>query len=84
MGIGPSKNDVDAALVAAAHARCLDIHPYTVNASEEMRDLIDLGVDGMFTNFPAVLDDVLGREAVRGKRAAKTAAGAHADCAAGA
>ncbi|MEJ7873470.1 MAG: glycerophosphodiester phosphodiesterase, partial [Rubrobacteraceae bacterium] len=52
VGIGPSKNDVDAALVEAAHARCLDIHPYTVNETPEMEQLIALGVDGMFTNFP--------------------------------
>ena len=83
VGIGPSKTDVDAALVEAAHERCLDIHPYTVNESAEMRDLIDLGVDGMFTNFPARLDDVLGRDAVGGKHAAKRAADAHADCVAG-
>ncbi|MDQ3608896.1 MAG: glycerophosphodiester phosphodiesterase [Actinomycetota bacterium] len=83
VGIGPSKNDVDAALVEAAHERCLDIHPYTVNDSEEMRDLIDVGVDGMFTNFPARLDEVLGRDAVGGKHAAKRAADAHAGCVAG-
>ncbi|MEJ7825466.1 MAG: glycerophosphodiester phosphodiesterase [Solirubrobacteraceae bacterium] len=83
VGIGPSKADVDAALVEAAHARCLDIHPYTVNESAEMRALIDLGIDGMFTNFPARLDEVLGRDAVGGKHAAKRAADAHAACVAG-
>ncbi len=83
VGIGLSKSDVDAALVEAAHERCLDIHPYTVNESAEMRALIDLGVDGMFTNFPARLDEVLGRDAVGGKHAAKRAADAHADCVAG-
>lgn len=83
VGIGPSKNDVDATLVDAAHERCLDIHPYTVNESGEMGALIDLGVDGMFTNFPGRLDELLGREAVGGKHAAKRAADAHADCVAG-
>lgn len=83
VGIGLSKSDVDAALVEAAHERCLDIHPYTVNESAEMRALIDLGVDGMFTNFPARLDGVLGRDAVGGKHAAKRAADAHAACVAG-
>jgi glycerophosphoryl diester phosphodiesterase len=83
VGIGLSKSDVDAALVEAAHERCLDIHPYTVNESAEMRALIDLGVDGMFTNFPARLDDVLGKDAVGGKHAAKRAADAQADCVAG-
>ena len=62
VGIGPSKSDVDAALVEAAHARCLDIHPYTVNETAEMEDLIALGVDGMFTNFPDRLEAVLGKK----------------------
>ena len=31
VGIGPSKTDVDADLVEAAHALCLYVHPYTVN-----------------------------------------------------
>jgi glycerophosphoryl diester phosphodiesterase len=51
MGIGPAKGSVDSALVAAAHARCLVVHPYTVNDSSEMASLIAMGVDGMFTNF---------------------------------
>ena len=42
-------------LVSEANARSLDIHPYTVNEEQEMKDLISLGVDGMFTNFPDLL-----------------------------
>ena len=81
VGIGPSKDDVDASLVAAAHERCLDVHPYTVNEKAEMRNLIDLGVDGMFTNFPRRLDDVLGKEAVGNDiEAANRAAEASRDC----
>ena len=52
VGIGPSQSDVDAELVAEAHERCLDVHPYTVNETDQMKALIALGVDGMFTNFP--------------------------------
>lgn len=52
VGIGPSFRDVDEGLVAAAHDRCLDVHPYTVNEVTDMRVLIEMGVDGMFTNFP--------------------------------
>jgi glycerophosphoryl diester phosphodiesterase len=52
VGIGPVKGAVDSALVAAAHDRCLVVHPYTVNDSTEMTALIAMGVDGMFTNFP--------------------------------
>jgi len=52
VGIGPSKGSVDPALVDAAHARCLAVHPYTVNEPNEMAALLAIGVDGMFTNFP--------------------------------
>jgi glycerophosphoryl diester phosphodiesterase len=83
VGIGPSKTDVDAPLVAAAHGRCLDIHPYTVNEKQEMRALISLGVDGMFTNFPDRLDEVLGKKAASGTTGAGLAASASAACRAG-
>jgi len=55
VGIGPSSVDVDEALVEAAHARCLAVHPYTVDDPTEMVRLLDVGVDGMFTNVPDVL-----------------------------
>ncbi len=80
VGIGPSKNDVDRQLVEAAHARCLDLHPYTVNEKAEMESLIGLGVDGMFTNFPDRLEEVLGKEAAPGKTAAGLASRANASC----
>jgi glycerophosphoryl diester phosphodiesterase len=84
VGIGPSKGDVDKPLVDAAHARCLDVHPYTVNESAEMRSLIAVGVDGMFTNFPDRLEAVLGKEAAKGKTGARLAARASEACHAGA
>ena len=80
VGIGPSKTDVDSSLVAAAHERCLDIHSYTVNEKQEMRDLISLGVDGMFTNFPDRLDQVLGKSAAPGTTGAVMAADASLIC----
>jgi glycerophosphoryl diester phosphodiesterase len=52
VGIGPARTSVDAALVDAAHAHDLVIHPYTVNETTEMQRLIDVGVDGMFTDYP--------------------------------
>jgi glycerophosphoryl diester phosphodiesterase len=83
VGIGPSKTDVDGPLVTAAHARCLDIHPYTVNEKPEMEALISLGVDGMFTNFPDRLDQVLGKDAASGMTGAQRAAEASTACRAG-
>ena len=74
VAIGPSKASVDAALVSAAHERCLDVHPYTVNESAEMRTLVSLGVDGMFTNFPDRLNAVLRDPQLAGKQGAKDAA----------
>ena len=84
VGIGPSKSDVDRPLVDAAHARCLDVHPYTVNETAEMEKLVSIGVDGMFTNFPDRLEDVLGKEAAKGKTGARLAAVASEACRTGA
>lgn len=58
-GIGPSHGGVDAALVEAAHARCLQVHPYTVDGADRLAELVAAGVDGVFTNRPDVLDEVL-------------------------
>lgn len=58
IGIGPAKALVTEDLVVAAHGRCLDVHPYTVEDPEEMAALLDLGVGGMFANSPATLRDV--------------------------
>ena len=80
VGIGPYKKDVDAALVEAAHEHCLAVHPYTVNTVEEMEALIALGVDGMFTNNPDLLDEVLGADALTLEEAAQQAAEAYQEC----
>jgi glycerophosphoryl diester phosphodiesterase len=51
-GIGPSSETVDAALVQAAHERCLAVHPYTVDDPAEMTRLLGIGIDGLFTDVP--------------------------------
>lgn len=43
---------VDGDLVAAAHGEGLAVHPFTVDDPEQVRRLVDLGIDGFFTNFP--------------------------------
>lgn len=50
---------VDARYVAAAHARGLQVHAWTVNERAEMIRLLDAGVDGVMTDAADVLRDVL-------------------------
>jgi glycerophosphoryl diester phosphodiesterase len=50
IGVAPNHLDVDAAFVAAAHRHGLWVHPWTVNDPAEMERLIELGVDGLFTD----------------------------------
>jgi len=64
--INPSLFMVTPELVEAARGAGLAVHVYTVDAPDDMRRLIDLGVDGLFTNFPARLRALL--ESRRGDR----------------
>lgn len=47
--------------VAAARARNLKVHVWTVNDTEAMRRLVEAGVDGIMTDYPDRLLTLLGR-----------------------
>ncbi len=50
---------VNETLISRAHARGLQVHVWTIDEPDEMRRLLDLGVDGVMTDRPQVLKDVL-------------------------
>ena len=52
VGVGPTQRLVTPEFMTVAKRYGLLVHPYTVNEESDMTRLIELGVDGMFTNFP--------------------------------
>lgn len=50
---------VSSRLIASAHAAGKDVHVWTIDEAADMRRLLDLGVDGIVTDRPEVLRDVL-------------------------
>jgi glycerophosphoryl diester phosphodiesterase len=45
----------------SAHARGIQVHVWTISEEPEMNRLLDLGVDGLMTDRPSLLKDVLQR-----------------------
>jgi glycerophosphoryl diester phosphodiesterase len=50
---------VDGRFLRAAHQRGLPVHVWTIDEAEEMHRLLDLGVDGIMTDRPSLLRQVL-------------------------
>jgi glycerophosphoryl diester phosphodiesterase len=50
--VNPEAPLVTRELVDEIHAAGLAVYPFTVDAPERMRELLDWGVDGLFTNLP--------------------------------
>lgn len=48
-------------LAAAAHARGIDVHVWTVDAEKDIDRYIEIGVDGIMTDRPSLLKDILQR-----------------------
>jgi glycerophosphoryl diester phosphodiesterase len=55
----PYHPELSAALVKEAHALGLKVIPWTANKTEDMARLIDWGVDGLITDRPDFLRDVM-------------------------
>jgi len=53
------KRTVDKALIDACHALRTRVYVWTVDEPEEMRKFIEWGADGIYTNRPAVLKEVV-------------------------
>lgn len=51
-GIGPNRAELNAFTVDQAHQLGMAIHPYTINAEEDLRSAASLCVDGLFTDYP--------------------------------
>jgi len=51
---------VDAPLIEFAHARGIQVHVWTINDPAEMHRLLDLGADGIITDYPGRLAEVIG------------------------
>jgi glycerophosphoryl diester phosphodiesterase len=60
--INPSFTTVDADYVRAVHEAGMEVYVYTVNNAADMRAQIAKGVDGIITNYPDVLLDVIAEE----------------------
>lgn len=45
--------------VTDAHANGFAVHVWTINTREEMEFLLDIGVDGIMTDVPTLLEEVL-------------------------
>ena len=46
-------------LVEHAHAHDVQVHVWTINEPDEMTRLLDLGVDGLVTDFPGRMRELL-------------------------
>jgi len=57
--LNPERSLVDPELVESAHGAGLAVYVFTVDDAEEMRRLLDLGVDGLFTNHPGRMRAIL-------------------------
>ena len=53
--VSPTFRSVTPAMIAEAHSLGLPVIPWTVNTTADMKHLMDLGVDGIITDYPTRL-----------------------------
>lgn len=63
--VSPDQSLVDSRFVASAHRHGELVVPYTVNAVRDMQALITRGVDGLITDYPDRLRDVMALDGFR-------------------
>ncbi|HJO22332.1 MAG: glycerophosphodiester phosphodiesterase [Myxococcota bacterium] len=61
--LNPWQGMVTRELVDTAHAEGLAVYPFTVDDPERMRQLLEWGVDGLFTNCPGRMRRLVGHQA---------------------
>ena len=59
---------VTAELVEFAHRHDVQVHVWTINESDEMERLLDLGVDAVMSDFPGRLHEIVARRGARAGR----------------
>lgn len=64
----PANGITTAELVEDAHAKGIQVHPFFADDTTEMQRLIECGVDGILTNFPHRLQNLLGDSLTRRQR----------------
>lgn len=61
----PEFTGVSKEFVAAAHERNLQVHVWTINETADMKRLFDMNVDGIMTDYPDRLLELLDRKKAR-------------------
>lgn len=60
--LSPRASIVTPTLIEQAHAAGLLVIPWTVNRPEQMRQLMDMGVDGIISDRPDLVESVMSKE----------------------
>jgi glycerophosphoryl diester phosphodiesterase len=61
-GFGISLSGTNKKLVEKIHALGKKVHVWTVNTNDDMQSMINLGVDGLISNYPDKVKELIGRK----------------------